>query len=401
MQAVFHGYRASKRIEICRGLVLFMRKLIYVSGTRADYGLMSHALRLWDASNELDVSVCVTGMHLLDEYGYTINEIRQDKIRICGEVFVDLSSVGGAAMARAIARALEGMIDVFLKESPDMVVLLGDRGEMIAGALAAIHLNIPIVHIHGGELSGTVDEPIRHAISKLSHYHFTSTQSARERLIKMGERAEHIFVVGAPGLDNLVDTARFSRQALCNEVGFSVDKKVILLVFHPVLQSASEAAIEVKEIFKALKNIESQVLWLLPNADAGGHLIRQEIEKFSKESIMPLHVAVHLPREKFVSWMKHADVMLGNSSSGIIEAATFGTPVVNIGVRQRARERSSNVVDVDIDEKQINEAVLTAFERGRQAVENVYGTGNSGEKMLTLLKNIPISQDVLEKLNAY
>lgn len=378
-----------------------MRRVIYISGTRADYGLMSRSLKLWHQSKALEVSVCVTGMHLLEEYGLTVNEIYQDNLRVCGEIPVDLLQTNGVTMAKAIAAELSGIVDVLSEESPDLIVLLGDRGEMIAGALAALHLNIPIVHIHGGELSGTVDEPIRHAISKLSHYHFTATEGAKRRLIKMGEDESRVFVVGAPGLDGLADDAHFSRQELCDEVGFLVHKKIILMVFHPVVQYAGIAADEVREIWLGLQNIDAQILWLLPNADAGGAAIKQEIEKIQVAGGKPLHVITHLPRVKFVSWMKHVDMMLGNSSSGIIEAATFGTSVVNIGLRQQGRERSNNLVDVDVDAQQIRCAVLSSLEASLQKNENIYGSGASGKKMLKLLTELPLNQKLLDKINAY
>jgi GDP/UDP-N,N'-diacetylbacillosamine 2-epimerase (hydrolysing) len=380
-----------------------MRKLIYVSGTRADYGLMAKSLKLWDASKKIDVSVCVTGMHLLASYGCTVNDIINDNLRICSEIKVALHDGSGAEMAKAIADALNSMVDVFAQEKPDMVVVLGDRGEMLAGALAAIHLNIPVVHIHGGERSGTIDEPVRHAISKLSHYHLTATDEARERLIRMGELESNVFRVGAPGLDGLLDDARFSRIDLCKEIGFCALEPVVLLVFHSVVQEVESAGEQIRCILKALQEIDIQVVCLMPNSDAGGSIVRAELERANLQQSEPkrLHVVTHLPRPKFVSWMKHVDVMLGNSSSGIIEAASFNTPVVNIGNRQRGRERSRNVIDVDVDGDQIKSAVTDYIRCGCADILNVYGGGNAGEKMLDLICSLPINVHLLSKLNAY
>ena len=379
-----------------------MRKIIYVSGTRADYGLMSRSLKLWHDSGELEVSVCVTGMHLMSEYGMTVDDIRQDGLHICGEIPVDLSDTTGAAMAVAISDALKGMVKLFIKERPDLVVVLGDRGEMLAGALAAIHLNMPVVHIHGGELSGTIDEPVRHAISKLSHYHFTATEGAKQRLVKMGEAEKNIFVVGAPGLDSLEDDAVFAREDLCKEAGFDANKPVALMVFHPVVQNAGTAGDEVKEVLRALDAVKLQVICLLPNADAGGLKVRDEIKRWEKSRKVACCVLKHLPRKKFVSWMKHADVMVGNSSSGIIEAATFATPVVNVGIRQQGRERSMNVIDVEgLEAFKIRQAIALCLSQPRKDVTNVYGQGRSGEYMLELLLHIPLGKTVLHKLNAY
>jgi GDP/UDP-N,N'-diacetylbacillosamine 2-epimerase (hydrolysing) len=235
----------------------------------------------------------------------------------------------------------------------------------------------------------------------LSHYHFTATEGAKKRLVKMGEHEGRVFVVGAPGLDGLENDAHFSRQALCDEVGFLVHNKIVLMVFHPVVQFADAAADEVKKIWEGLQNIDAQILWLLPNADAGGSAIKQEVEKFQAAGTHSLQVITHLPRTKFVSWMKHVDVMLGNSSSGIIEAATFDTAVVNIGIRQQGRERSANVKDVDVNAQQIQSAVLSLLDLRYQEIENVYGSGSSGEKMLKLLTTLPLTQNLLNKLNAY
>ena len=194
-----------------------MRKIIYVSGTRADFGLIESTLLLAQENPELDVSICVTGMHLSPRFGETVKEIEQSGLRICGRIPVDTEKTSGASMARAIGTELNAMVDVFEKEQPDLVLVLGDRGEQLAGALTAIHLNIPVAHLHGGERSGTVDEPVRHAISKLAHYHFAATEGSKERLVRMGEQEDHIFVTGAPGLDGLQAMAQRSREELCGE----------------------------------------------------------------------------------------------------------------------------------------------------------------------------------------
>ncbi|HID92925.1 MAG TPA: UDP-N-acetylglucosamine 2-epimerase (hydrolyzing), partial [bacterium (Candidatus Stahlbacteria)] len=196
-----------------------MRKIIYVTGTRADYGLMASTLKSVDMCSDIELSICVTGMHLLEKYGLTATEIERDGLKICGKINVDLGDTSGKTMAIAIADELSGMVEVFTREKPDLVMVLGDRGEMLAAAIAAIHLNIPVVHIHAGERSGSVDETVRHAISKLSHYHFTATEEARERLVKMGEWPENIFVTGAPGLDGITELATTDKASLCRESG--------------------------------------------------------------------------------------------------------------------------------------------------------------------------------------
>jgi len=376
-----------------------MRNVIYISGTRADFGLLASTLQRMHAGPELGVSVCVTGMHLSEHYGNTVNEIEAAGLRICGRVPVNIDETSGAAMARALGTEILGMVDVFEREQPDLVMVLGDRGEQLAGALAAIHLNVPVVHLHGGERSGTVDEPVRHAISKLAHYHFVSTQTSYERLVRMGEREDRIFITGAPGLDGLKELATRSRKDLCAERDLDDGKPVALVLFHPVLQEAGNMARQTVHLMEALQECGVQAVALMPNADAGGSRVRDVIEQYRDRP--GFRVAVHMRREEFVSWLAAADVMAGNSSSGIIEAATFGLPVVNIGTRQSDRERSGNVIDVAAEQSAIADGIRRALESDFTGIQNVYGQDDAGRKIVELLKTIPLDPATLSKSNTY
>ncbi len=376
-----------------------VRSVCYVTGTRADFGLMRRALQLAAADPRLVVSVCVTGMHLLADYGETAREIEAAGLSIGARIPVALAGADGGAMARALAVQLAGMVEAFERQRPDLVVVLGDRGEMLAGALAAIHLNIPIVHLHGGELSGTVDEPIRHAISKFAHYHFVSSEGARARLIRMGEQPAHIFVTGAPGLDDLADLATMPRTELCAEAGLNPDQAVALVVFHGVLQEAELAGAQCAAIVEAIGRAGCQMLALLPNSDAGGEAIRSVLEGARHRP--GVQVAAHLERRRFVSWMAVADVMVGNSSSGIIEAASLGLPVVNVGSRQQGRERSGNVIDVPAEIGPILAAIEQARAWRGRVWHNVYGDGDAGHRIVELLATLPLTQELLQKRNAY
>jgi GDP/UDP-N,N'-diacetylbacillosamine 2-epimerase (hydrolysing) len=375
-----------------------MRKILYISGTRADFGLLESTLKLIQKSGVLEICVCVTGMHLDNNYGYTINEVEATGLRVCGKIPVNLSETDGASMARAIAAILVGVVEVIQAENPDIVMLLGDRGEMLAGAIAAIHLNTPIVHLHGGELSGTIDEPVRHAITKLSHYHFTSTDGARQRVIRMGEVPENVFVTGAPGLDGLKDIASIDRKSLCNKYQLNPDIPIALVVFHPVVQEVGNGEIYVNQLMQAvLQDVKCQAIVLLPNADAGAAEIRECLESYScAES----RILVHLPRLEFLSWLAAADVMVGNSSSGIIEAASLGTPVINIGNRQNRRERSNNVIDVEVSREAIAQGIRCALSM-TGPYTNVYGDGHAGERIVQLLETISLDKKVMMKCNAY
>lgn len=376
-----------------------MRKIVYITGTRADYGLMRTTLFAISRDPQLCLHLIVTGMHLDEAHGKTLHEIEYDGFQIAGHVETDLSGPDRSFMARAIGTMIIGFSSLLEREQPDIVLLLGDRGEMLAGAIAALHLNIPVVHIHGGERSGTVDDPVRHAISKMSHYHFTATQDAAMRLIKMGEREDSVFCVGAPGLDGLKEQAQLNKSECLKSVGFPENLPTALMVFHPVVQEMEDGPRQVREIIDALLDMDFQIILLTPNADLGGSEILHALTAQSKHH--DIRIFNHLPRGDFLSWLSNVDVMIGNSSSGIIEAATFGTPVVNIGKRQMLRERNANVIDVGPDRAEIGTALKVILKNGRFDGANVYGDGASAQRIVSLLASISLEKSVLEKSCVY
>lgn len=375
------------------------RRICYVSGTRADFGLMRSSLLVIQSRPGLAINVLVTGMHLSAKYGHTVQEVRDSGLPICAEVLVPLEPATGATMARNLGHMVMAFVDVWTSDRPDLVLLLGDRGEMLAGAIAAIHLNLPIVHIHGGERSGTVDEPVRHAISKLSHFHFVATQDSRERLIRMGEQPDTVWVTGAPGLDGLVQLASLSRAALCDDLGLDPQRPIALMVFHPVLQEAELAAGAVRLILDSLREQAMQVVALMPNSDAGSGSIREELQ--ARHGQDGVRVLTHLERRRFASWMAQCDVMIGNSSAGIIESASFGTPVLNLGSRQNLRERNANTLDASLERADILSALQQLLSRGRLPVNNVYGDGHAAQRIADLLGKLRLMPDHLSKINAY
>lgn len=376
-----------------------MRKICYVTGNRADFGLMVSTLRMLANHPEVDLSLCVTGMHLSATFGNTLQEITAEKLRICGCIPVDLEASNAETMAKAIGHELIGMIDIFQKEAPDVVMLLGDRGEMLAGAIAAVHLNIPIVHIHGGERSGTVDEMVRHAISKFAHYHFVATDKARQRLIQMGEVTSNVFVAGAPGLDGLNTLQLLSKAELCHTVKFDPSRKIALFLFHPVVQEITTIAAQTNSILEAALAEELQLICLLPNADAGGIKIRETLQLAADHSDVRLFS--HLPRLDYLAWLAAADMMLGNSSSAIIEAASFNLMAINVGSRQNLRERGENVIDVVPDSAKIQATIRHILTLGKQPRHNLYGDGNAGIRIVEWLTTLPLTQKLLQKANAY
>ena len=375
------------------------RKIIYVTGTRADYGLMREVLKKLDSADDMDLSVCVTGMHLSSLYGNTVAEIEHDGFRICGTIPVDVEQTNHSTMAKSIGYELIGFTEVFEREQPDIVLLLGDRGEMLAAAIAAVHLNIPIVHLHGGERSGTVDEMIRHAISKLSHVHFVATESSKERLIKMGENENSIFVVGAPGLDEIKHYNTSDRTTFLKRYGFIPEKKIALLIYHPVVQEYQDIKNQFHNVFQATLSAGLQIICLEPNSDAGGQLIREAIQEYQHHP--EVRIIKHLHRSEFIDCLANSDVMVGNSSSGIIEAASFKLAVVNVGTRQNLRERSNNIIDVNTDYEAISSGLISAMNQFRDNIINCYGDGNTSERCYQLLKTMTLDPQILNKSNAY
>jgi GDP/UDP-N,N'-diacetylbacillosamine 2-epimerase (hydrolysing) len=375
------------------------RHVLYLTGSRADFGLMRSTLELLHADSRVRLGIIVTGQHMLQDCGMTVDEVDSSGLPVVARIKADLDGGDGGAMSRAIASTLVGVTEALERHKPDVLLLLGDRGEMLAGALAALHLNTPVAHIHGGERSGTVDEPIRHAISKLAHYHMTSTEDAKRRLVRMGESESSIFVTGAPGLDGLTVDAGISRDKMYASQGLDPARTLALVVFHPVVQSASRAGAEMTSLLDAVGRQGSQALCLMPNSDAGNHAIRTVLAEHAAAG--RIKIANHLPRDDFLRWMQVADVMVGNSSSGIIEAATFQLPVVNVGERQHAREHAGNVVDCDATTVEIEKALCSALALRGLKFANPYGNGDAGSKIVDLLATLPLPVSLLAKLNTY
>ena len=376
-----------------------MRRVLYLTGTRADFGLMASTLRRIQATPGLQLQLAVTGTHLSPEHGHTIDEVRASGLPVLAEIPVDVLTRTGASMALAIADVTRGMTQLLERAKPDALLLLGDRGEMLAGAIAALHVGVPAVHVHGGERSGTVDEPVRHAISKLASYHCVATAAARERLLKMGEAAGRIVLTGAPGLDGLQELAAASRDDTLAALGLPAGQDFVLALFHPVVQQAGEAAQQTRSLLQALRELGLPVLWLEPNADAGA---REILSALDAGALPPGSRRLqHLPRPRFCAAMRHCAVMAGNSSSGIIEAASFGTPVVNVGSRQHMREHGPNVADVDTDAPAILTALRAQRAHGRWPCDNPWGDGRAGERIAQALASLPLGRAVLEKTNSY
>lgn len=381
-----------------------MRKIAVVTGTRAEYGILKPVLKAIKACPRLDLVLIVTGMHLSKEFGYTIKEIRKDGFKIDAKVEMLYTEDTGAAMAKSIGKCIQKMTEVLKRIKPDFIVLLGDRAEMLSGAVAASYMGIPIAHLHGGEVSGSVDDSVRHAITKLAHIHFPATPESANRIIKMGEDPSRIFIVGAPSLDTILNEKLPERAELSKKYDLDLAKPILLVLQHPVVTEADEAARQTKETLDAIVELKHQTILIYPNADAGGRRMIKVIKKYEKYPFIKSFKSI--PYTDYLGLMKVASVMIGNSSSGIIEAPSFHLPVVNIGTRQEGRERSTNVIDVEYDREEVVKAVKKAlydrkFRAEVKKCKNPYGDGKSSQRIVKVLSEIKITPKLLQKKITY
>lgn len=380
------------------------RRIAAITGTRAEYGIIRSVLAAMQDHPELELELLVTGMHLCHEYGHTIDEIRTDGFSVDATVDMVLSSDTGASMARGVGLAIIGMSQALERLGPDIIMITGDRGEMLAAAICGAHMNIPVAHLHGGEVSGTVDESIRHAITKLSHIHLVATDASGERVRKLGENPDHIYVVGAAGLDEIVTGPYPTREEVSRRLGFDPKEPLVLLTQHPVTTEIEHAADQMRTTLKALDELGVQTVVVYPNSDAGGRAMMDVIDEYRAEPW--LRGYANIGRELYLSVMSAADVMIGNSSSGIIEAPLFGLPFVNVGTRQAGRERAGNVIDVGYDADEIAAVVRRlledeAFLSTHSETTSIYGDGHSGPRIADLLAKIALEPGLVQKKIAY
>lgn len=380
-----------------------MRKILYVSGTRADYGLMRRALSAIAARRGLQLEIAATGMHLMPEFGRTIDQMRKDGFKI-HRIEATYAGDDLASMARFIGKFILFFTQKINSVRPDIILVLGDRTEMLAAAVVGAYLTVPVAHIHGGDVTSTVDEIARHAITKLAHIHFPATAASAARIARMGEEPWRIHTVGAPGLDGITTEARCAKDDLAKRFDLDLSQPLILVVQHPVTCEISAAGSQMRKTMEALRKLNVQAVVVYPNADAGAGEMIRIIEQYRKLPF--LRIYKNIPRNEFLSLMKFATVMLGNSSSAIIEAAAFGLPAVNIGTRQQGRERATSLRDVSYECAAIIEAAKRCIRRRQttgknKKYRNPYGAGNAGANIARILKNIPIDKKLLQKRMAY
>ncbi len=382
-----------------------MRSVAVVTGTRAEFGILTPILVEIMRSKDLELHIIATGMHLSEVHGYTLKDIERSGFRVDEVVDMSPCDDSEASMAKALGKGIIGVTEAFERINPDIVLVLGDRSEAFAGAIAGAYTNRVVVHVHGGEVTkGCIDESIRHAVTKLAHVHFPATRDGAERIIKLGERRANVHVVGAPALDVILNVAKSTPEEVAKELGLDLTKPIILAVQHPVTTQADEAADQMRVTLAALVALHEQTVLLYPNNDAGGIRMIKVIER----SNFPPYIRTYpsLPQKQYLGLMATAAVMVGNSSSGIIEAPSFGLPFVNIGMRQEGRLRGDNVIDVPHDRDAIVEAVRKAlhdkaFREKVSKRRNPWGDGKAAKRIVKLLSELEITEELLQKQITY
>lgn len=368
------------------------RRIAVVTGTRADYGLLYWLVHDLHAAPDFELQLVVTGMHLMARFGRTVEVIERDGFPIAAKVDLRLEDDSSLAVARAIGTGTAGLADAFTRLQPDWVVILGDRFEALAAACAAFTLRLPIAHLHGGEITeGALDDGYRHAITKLAALHFTAAKPYRRRVIQMGEPSERVYNVGAPGLEHWVRTPLLSRSELERALDFELGEPTLLVTFHPVTLDEGSPADQCRELLAALDAFgQARIVFTMPNADPGGAAIIPLLEEYVARHPQRCRLFASLGQQRYLSLLRHVQAVVGNSSSGIIEAPSAGCATVNIGDRQRGRLRAASVIDCaprrsDI-EAAIRRALDPAFRATLREVRNPYGDGHVAARILRVLR---------------
>lgn len=373
------------------------KKICIITGTRAEYGLLKNLMQLIKESNLSELQLIATGTHLIQEYGLTLNHILEDGFLIDKKIDILMASDTPVAISKSIALAQIGYAEAFEELKPDIIVVLGDRYEILPAASAALIAGIPLAHIHGGEVTeGAIDESIRHAVTKLSHLHFTSTEEYRKRIIQMGEDPRNVHYVGAPGLDYLDNMKMLSLSELSISLEFNLTKPFGLITYHPVTIDNKPTLTSLNELLKALERFENlQFIITYPNADADGGKIINRLKEFADKNKNIL-LTPSLGQIRYLSAINNAAFVLGNSSSGIIEVPSFGKTTINIGDRQKGRITANSVLNCEENAKSIIKAIEYSLEPSNQEkvkkTKNPYKKGNSCEEIFNCIINTDYNQ---------
>jgi UDP-N-acetylglucosamine 2-epimerase (non-hydrolysing)/GDP/UDP-N,N'-diacetylbacillosamine 2-epimerase (hydrolysing) len=377
-----------------------MKRACVVTGSRADYGLLYWVLRDLKAASDVELQLIATGMHLAPEFGLTVREIEADGFTIARRVESLLSSDTPGGVAKSIGVGVLGMSDAFDALAPHVVVVLGDRFEVLAAVQAALVHNIPVAHIAGGDVSlGAFDESIRHAITKMAHVHFVTNEGSAARVRQLGEDPRHIHVVGSPGLDHLRRSPLLARAALEESLGRPLGVRNLLITFHPVTLESDGGARQLAELLAALEDLAPDtMLWFTgPNADTGGRGFGQLLAGWVAAHAQRAHISTSLGQHRYLSLMSQVDAVVGNSSSGLYEAPSFGVPTVNIGDRQAGRLAATSVLHCAAERGAIGATIRKALILDASATVNPYGDGHAAERIVAILRHLPAAEELLKK----
>ncbi len=376
------------------------RKIAVVTTSRADYGHLYWTLKELRDRPEIDLKLIALGAHFSPEFGNTFKEIEADGFTIDESIECLISSDSDVGMAKTIGAATLSLADVLGKMRPDILLLIADRYEMLAPASVALALRIPIAHIEGGDVSeGAIDDAVRNALTKMSHLHFTTNENSRKRVLAMGEEAWRVHLVGSPSLDNLRRRELFSRAEIEADLGLDFNRQTIVVAYHPVTIQRDTIS-EANAVFAALEKISAQIVFCYPNADAGSHQLIERARKFC-QTRPNRHLFVNLNHLKYWSLLKYSDLLVGNSSSGIMETPSIPLPCVNVGMRQKGREQARNIIDAAPE----TDSILSAIAKGSSAdfrnsldgMTNPYGDGHASEKIAEILCEVFLGDELLIK----
>ena len=380
-----------------------MKKIMFLTGSRGEWGYIRPILRLIERRDDVDYRLIVTNMHVLPSFGESYKEIENDGFKIHYRIHMSLDGDSYYTMAKSLGICLMALPDILENEKPDWLVLAGDRGEQLMGAIAAGYTYPPVAHIQAGEVSGNIDGVARHAIGKFVHLHFASNEDAKNRLLKLGEEPFRVYNVGAPQLDELVDVQYHDLCDIEKKLCVKLRNGYILAVLHPVTEESSHARKQAEIFIHALNQFDKPKILILPNNDAGSSDIKYAINNYRQGEY---HVYANLSREDYLGLLKNCICIVGNSSSGLLEAPTFRIPAVNIGKRQSQRFRGNNVIDVEFDEKKIIDAIEKVMSSQFKKfllnnIDNPYGDGHSSERILKLLMETKVDEKLLVKHLTY
>jgi len=376
------------------------RKVAVTTGSRADYGILRPILREISSSKNLELYLIVTGMHLSKKHGFTINEIKNDDFKIY-TTFKMIPQDSTFSMAHTLGDGIMSFAKIFKNLKPDINLVLGDRDEMLASAIAAYHMNIPNAHIHGGDKTqGGIDEYNRHAITKISNIHFVATKKSKERVIKMGENPKQVFLTGSPSIDEVNANKITIKNDLEKKFGLRFQGNEILFIYHPITTQSEQSGRQILSILNAIVMTKNPTIAIAPNSDAGNKMIFKYLELFSKKYRF-FRMYRSIPRNDYLGLLKNCGALVGNSSSGIIEASYFNIPVVDIGIRQKDREKGKNVLEVtEYSTNLIHKMILKALKMKQKNLlrkELIYGDGNASKKIVKCLERITLNKKLIQK----